>query len=124
MKLISLNTWDGKLLDPLKEFIISQKDSTDIFCLQEILDNSEGLELVSDGYRANLMDILKNILPNYSVHFYPDFEIIENGIQVVQGSTVWVKDSIKIVTQGHLPIYKAESSLYDPTKNHSALLDL
>ncbi|OGZ48935.1 MAG: hypothetical protein A3G60_01890 [Candidatus Ryanbacteria bacterium RIFCSPLOWO2_12_FULL_47_9c] len=35
MKLVSLNTWTGKIFEPLIEFITVHKDA-DIFCFQEI----------------------------------------------------------------------------------------
>ncbi len=35
MKIVFLNCWHGKLLEPLKEFIETHKADTDVFCLQE-----------------------------------------------------------------------------------------
>jgi endonuclease/exonuclease/phosphatase family metal-dependent hydrolase len=35
VKIIFLNCWEGKLLDPLKKFIEAHKADTDIFCFQE-----------------------------------------------------------------------------------------
>jgi endonuclease/exonuclease/phosphatase family metal-dependent hydrolase len=37
MRLISLNVWKGKLLDPLLAFIAREAPTTDIFCFQEMV---------------------------------------------------------------------------------------
>jgi hypothetical protein len=36
MKLINLNTWAGKVKEPLNEFMKNKSAETDIFCFQEI----------------------------------------------------------------------------------------
>ena len=36
MKLITLNTWGGKLLNPLLEFVRKYSQDVDIFCFQEM----------------------------------------------------------------------------------------
>ncbi len=40
MRLISLNTWAGKMYDKLESFIKREAERTDIFCFQEILENA------------------------------------------------------------------------------------
>lgn len=40
MKLITLNTWGGRLFAPLAKFITSHSKDTDIFCFQEVYDTS------------------------------------------------------------------------------------
>ncbi len=64
MKLISLNTWGGKLYEPLMEFIKSEAQTTDIFCFQEIYF-SEMLHPEVPWIRANLAFELKNLLSNF-----------------------------------------------------------
>ena len=54
MRLLCLNTWGGRLRDPLIAFLGSQRESVDIFALQEVLDGSAspgeraGVDLYSD----------------------------------------------------------------------------
>lgn len=38
LKLVSLNAWGGRALDPLLDFFSAKADSIDIFCLQEMFD--------------------------------------------------------------------------------------
>jgi endonuclease/exonuclease/phosphatase family metal-dependent hydrolase len=71
MKLVSLNTWGGKLFDPLTRFINHHKDKTDIFCFQEIFQNDQGVKQTKDGYRANLFQDLENILKDFKSYFAP-----------------------------------------------------
>lgn len=40
MRLLCLNTWGGRLRDPLLSFLRSQRESVDVFALQEVLDGS------------------------------------------------------------------------------------
>jgi exonuclease III len=41
MKIITLNTWGGKIYKELMDFVNKNKD-TDIFCFQEILKGGNG----------------------------------------------------------------------------------
>jgi endonuclease/exonuclease/phosphatase family metal-dependent hydrolase len=71
MKLVSLNTWGGKKFDLLAEFIKEQKESTDIFCFQEIFQNDHGIEVLKDGYRANLYKDLEDLLEGFGGYYAP-----------------------------------------------------
>ena len=42
MKLISLNTWGGRVFEDLMQFFEKEKDSIDVFCLQEVLEPQAG----------------------------------------------------------------------------------
>jgi len=118
MKIVSLNTWGGKVFDPLVSFIREQREDTDIFCFQEVLENDSDLVEVLE-YQANLLDVFKNILVDYNFYFYPDFFLTENGITIFQGSAVFVKNDIKILSKDSRLIYQGTEQ-YDPEKNHSA----
>lgn len=71
MKLISLNTWGGRKFSPLMDFIKQHRQSTDIFCFQEIFQNDQGFETLRDGYRANLFQDLKSVLGEHNGYFAP-----------------------------------------------------
>lgn len=43
MRLISLNSWCGRALHPLMQFFKTRAESTDIFCLQEVLHAAPGV---------------------------------------------------------------------------------
>ena len=48
MRLVSLNIWKGKVLQPLTYFLKEYADKTDIFCFQEIVKDKKDL-VSSDG---------------------------------------------------------------------------
>lgn len=63
MKLITLNTWGGRIYEPLKIFIENHARDTDIFCFQEIRNGAclnEPKEETTD-----LFERIKKILPNF-----------------------------------------------------------
>ncbi|MEI7810660.1 MAG: endonuclease/exonuclease/phosphatase family protein [bacterium] len=69
MKLITLNTWCGKIYEPLKKFIIDHSNDTDIFCFQEIrngkyLDYPERNEEVTNLYKD-----IEAMLPNFKGYY-------------------------------------------------------
>jgi len=61
MKIVTLNTWDGKLIDKLIPFYESQKDTTDVFCLQEVSHTESTNERVND-WQVNQLSVLQNML--------------------------------------------------------------
>lgn len=42
------------MFDNLKEFIIAHKDTTDIFCFQEVMRTISDQTIVDEYYRANI----------------------------------------------------------------------
>lgn len=72
MKLISLNTWGGKIYGPLMDFIKQEAEDTDIFCFQEVLDNSNFIKKEGQ-HKADLLNQLINILPDFAAYFSPIF---------------------------------------------------
>lgn len=70
MKLISLNTWGGKALEPLLNFIAENEKDTDVLCFQEITFNTAGEKEIS-GYRANLLNDLTKTLPEFNYYYTP-----------------------------------------------------
>ena len=63
VRLITLNMWCGKLFDKLGPFIERNRDYTDVFCLQEVLDNKPGVKsaVFKDGTEDSF-DRIRNIL--------------------------------------------------------------
>lgn len=109
MKLISLNTWGGKIFEPLMDFIKSQRQSTEIFCFQEIYDTKSD---VKDYHqiRANLLRELKKTLPGFKIFYTPEFEGYDSCPESVDfdltvGEAVFIKDTLQIINQEELLIY-------------------
>ena len=64
MRLISLNTWGGRIFEPLVQFIKREAPVTDIFCFQEIYFENIFRDNAS-GIRTDLAEQIKNILPGF-----------------------------------------------------------
>lgn len=100
MKIISLNTWAGVLLDPLLTFFKQNKD-IDIFCLQEIYKDAEGkttkhptLDMKLDLY-AQIEKVLGDTHVGYFRPAHKDY----------YGQAVFVKKGIEIIEEGDVFIY-------------------
>ena len=73
MKLISLNTWGGKVFQPLLDFIDEQALDTDVFCFQEMFDSLVAVT-TSSGTRTNLHTEISCLLPDFSGYFAPAYD--------------------------------------------------
>ncbi len=66
MKLICLNVWGGKLLNPLLDFLKKEAETADIFCFQEVFDSPAKGAIFADGAIANLYGELCKALPKFN----------------------------------------------------------
>lgn len=71
MKLISLNTWGGKIFDDLIAFVKEQSKDTDFFFFQEVFHSSESR--ISNGSKTDLYENLKKALPDFVSFYAPTF---------------------------------------------------
>lgn len=107
MKLINLNTWAGKIKEPLENFLKIHSKDTDIFCFQEIFNNYSGN---TDNYindskaNLNILQDIKNILIDFDVYFCP---VADN----IYGIATFVKKGIKVINTGDILLY--ENQNYD-----------
>lgn len=111
MKLISLNTWGGKYFEPLIEFIKQHSKDTDIFCLQEIYSTTVDVKQYKNLLRANFLEELKKILPNFRAFYFPtlngyDPEANPVNFNLTYGQAIFIKDSINILSHKDYFIYK------------------
>ena len=65
MKIISLNTWGGRV-PQIDDFIRRHAADTDIFCFQEINANKTKEADLSAGERSEFFEELQKILPNFT----------------------------------------------------------
>ncbi len=100
MKLISLNTWGGKIYQPLMNFIKQHSKDTDIFCLQEIYNTKTNVKEYME-IRANLLNELKKLLSDFQVFysieahgFNPTSEPV--NFHLTFGKTIFIKNHFKI----------------------------
>ncbi len=115
MKLISLNTWGGKVYEPLIEFIKKNSKDSDIFCFQEIYDTSSNVKQFKQ-IRASLLHALSEILSDYKIYFFPilfntEIDIIPINIDfdLKHGSAIFIKKNIQVTNQKNYFIYRDTS---------------
>ena len=102
MKLITLNTWGGRIKEPFIEFIKSNKD-VDIFCFQEIYEKAENV--MKTDYPDNMFDghsDLIELLPNHQGYFRP-------SLLGVYGIAIFIKKDIPVLEEGEILIHAAKS---------------
>jgi exonuclease III len=94
---MSLNTWGGRLLQPLLDFIKSC-DNVQIFCLQELC--YEGQKLDADSFaeqsdleeELNLVEKIQEVLPEYTCYFCP--QIGQNW-----GTAIFIQEDIDVYVE-------------------------
>ncbi len=104
MKIISLNTWGGRVKEPFIDFV-KKYNNTDIFCFQEIYDNAE--EIMKRHYPEdsfNIFSELKELLPNHNGFFRP-------VLQGVYGLAIFIKKEILLLEEGEIFIHRSDSKL-------------
>lgn len=70
MRLITLNTWGGRINKPLLDFIEKNKD-IDIFCFQEMNNNASDETVESSEEDKNLFSHIQDKLPEFTGYFSP-----------------------------------------------------
>jgi exonuclease III len=123
MKLISLNTWAGKLFDPLMEYVSLESSDTDIFCFQEIFDTTTNKKTLDAGQRANLYKELSGALPDHVGRFAPS----EQGygyrgpvsFNLYWGLAMFVKKDVEIKYSGDIFVHGRYSLRGKHHKNSS-----
>lgn len=109
MKLITLNTWGGRVHKKLLKFL-EENQEVDIFCLQEIYNGAKtekmDPEFLQDAF--NLYSDIKDTLLNHIGYFRPH-------IEDWYGLAIFVKKGVQIKKEGDISIYDIE---YTGTGNH------
>lgn len=103
MKLISLNIWGGRAYDALVRFIEEQKDTTDVFCFQEVFTSSHP-EAIHRGTRIHILEELEALLPEYTRTFYPMQKGLDiegrTEIDLDQGLATFVRKEVPVLSSG------------------------
>lgn len=109
MKLVSLNTWGGKLFDPLIKFIEEKKDDTDIFCFQEVFMGDKA-ETDPHGVRLNLLSEVSQVLKSFQplLHKAPERSLYfrDADLPVPCGVAAFVKHPIPVENAGGFLTWK------------------
>lgn len=113
MKLISLNTWGGKIFEPFIDFINQYQEDTDIFCFQE-MENTKSKVKGYKGIRANLLQETIDVLKNFQVFYFPVMSGYDDQPEPVNfdlsvGQAIFIKNKIKIISHGDYFVNKKEN---------------
>lgn len=113
MKLISLNTWGGKIYEPLIDFIKQHSADTDIFCFQEVFSTTSPTKILGDR-RTNLFQEISKILENHRGYFRPQIKnfVLGNRIGVKKtdfdlyfGLAIFIRKEISVSSEGDFFLY-------------------
>ncbi|MEK7136248.1 MAG: endonuclease/exonuclease/phosphatase family protein [Patescibacteria group bacterium] len=120
MKLITLNTWGGKVLEPLLSFIKEKENSIDIFCFQEVFKGGTATEanpMQIKNINPRLYEEIEKLLSNHVGYF----SSLYNG---EYGLATFVRKDIKVKEDGAIMVH--ENSNFpvdeDPDADHNRLL--
>ena len=106
MRIISLNTWAGVLLEPLLDFFTKHQD-VDVFCLQEIYSNAVGVaekHPVRDEVHDLYEKIEKQIGNTHVGYFRP-------AHKDYYGLAIFVKKDLKVIEEGDFSIYENKNQV-------------
>jgi endonuclease/exonuclease/phosphatase family metal-dependent hydrolase len=112
MKLISLNAWGCRIIEPLFDFIKSNSETTDIFCFQEVLKGGKGKthrDEVKSGYEE-----ISRLLPNHTGYFS---EYGKGGYYSENSKNLGFKYGIACFVRSDMKQTVGQGiDLYDPTR--------
>lgn len=115
MKLITLNTWAGRVKEPFEAFLKSHAPFTDIFCFQEVFNDLDE-DTPTDAYinhtegNRHILKEIDEILTDFDMYFCP----VE---QNVYGIAIFLKKGMEIIATGEVMLYANPS--FDPTDENS-----
>jgi endonuclease/exonuclease/phosphatase family metal-dependent hydrolase len=106
MKLLTLNTWGGKMHAPLMKFVEKMSKDVDIFCFQEVFSTTTDLEFGSSGEKMNLYQDISKILTSHRSHLSPKSKGYDYkgyiGKDVDFGNAIFIKKDIPVLSHEEL----------------------
>lgn len=118
MKLITLNTWAGRVKEPFEKFLKDKMGETDIFCFQEVfndLDDETTETLFAHDNIANrhILKEIDEILTDFDMYFCPVFEN-------VYGIAIFLKKGFEVIASGEVMLYENPSfDIKDEASDHN-----
>lgn len=102
MKIISLNTWGGRVKEPFNKFI-KKHSNVDVFCFSEVYhdaaDKDQYYREHRDEINFNLLNHLKELLSNHNFIYHPH-------LSDWWGLAMFIKNDIEIIESGEIFIHK------------------
>ncbi len=117
MRLISLNTWGGKIYQPLMNFIKQYATDTDIFCFQEVFNTASDIKEYAE-YRMSLYNDLSKLLTEFQGYYASTQEkyVFYNGFvdfDLSYGLAIFIRRNIKVLSTEDFFIFRKRNGL-DP----------
>ena len=101
MNIITLNTWGGRIKEPIFDFFKEKNKETDIFCLQEIYHSAKGKE-TNPKYTEDNLDLFNDLTEilkeTHDGYFNP-------AVSDYYGLASFIKKEIKIKDKGEIIIH-------------------
>lgn len=114
MKLITVNSWGGKLFDPFIKFIKEYSQQVDIFCFQEMY-RSPTDKLISREMHSNIYGEIKKSLPSHQGYFATHLTERDLGGKVSfpleGGLAIFINSEIKVNECKDIFIYRQGTAL-------------
>jgi exonuclease III len=105
LKIISLNTWGGRIKGSLAKFLKENKD-TNIFCFQEVYDGGKDFEkgtiFESDTTDYNELNNVKDVLENFNCYYYP-------SLKDHYGLAMFTRKDLEILKEGEFFVHKEKN---------------
>jgi endonuclease/exonuclease/phosphatase family metal-dependent hydrolase len=118
MKLITLNTWAGRVKEPFDAFLKQHASDTDIFCFQEIFNDLDdetptNYYMGHDDGRKHILREIADILTSFDVYFCP-------VASDVYGIAIFLKKGMEIIASGEVMLYENKSfDLAEENSDHN-----
>lgn len=103
MKIITLNTWTGKISSKLHDFITEHQD-VDIFLLQEVTNNATERTVWDDSEQKELFKNISSLLPEHDGFFNP-------SVFDEWGLAMFVKKDVMVTETGEVFVHNHRDSM-------------
>jgi len=124
MRLICLNTWGGKIFDPLLQYLSEQTPTTDIFCLQEIFSSADGPEWSGDT-RTHLDRDVEKILSDFDTRYalgQKGFDKVGPvSFDIARCEATYTQKKYTVLSSRSVPLYVFSETSTDPRKQSSSM---
>jgi exonuclease III len=105
MQLITLNIWGGKVFEPLISFIKNQSSDTDIYCFQEVFNNSpEVKSLVQPDAKQDVYNDIEKVLPDFDGYYHSS----QDGEESL---TMFIRKGIIVKNIGDIFVYRWKNAM-------------
>lgn len=123
MKIESLNTWGGRVFEPLMQHFKDNQD-VDVFCLQEIYSTPTEVKYTRDVSknapsedmpgRANLFEEIAQVLPNHEGFFSLTLNKVDHfgevDFELQFGQAIFVRKDINVLEKGESFVFGDKDS--------------